>query len=194
MSLPPLKRFEARFVVLESENIDTDQIIPARFLKGTTRSGLGTGLFADWRYDADGQERPDFIFNQPHAEGAEVLVAGHNFGCGSSREHAPWALLDHGIRAVVSTGIADIFRANSLKNGLLPVVVDGATHNRMLEAGTGIVTIDIEQQTLVLDDGTRADFPIDPFSRHCLMNGIDELCFLLDQAEEISEHERHAPS
>ena len=190
MSSPPLRKLEARFVVLDSENIDTDQIIPARYLKGTTRSGLGAGLFADWRYDEDGQAHPDFVLNQPHAEGAEVLVAGHNFGCGSSREHAPWALLDHGIRAVVSTGIADIFRANSLKNGLLPVVVDGTTHRRMLEAGTGIVTIDLEQQTLMLEDGSSADFPIDPFSRHCLMNGIDELGFLLDQAEAISEHER----
>jgi 3-isopropylmalate/(R)-2-methylmalate dehydratase small subunit len=192
MSLPPLTRFEARFVVLESENVDTDQIIPARYLKGTSRSGLGTGLFADWRYDEDGEARPHFILNQPHAEGAEVLVAGHNFGCGSSREHAPWALLDHGIRAIVSTGIADIFRANSLKNGLLPVVVDDATHGRLMEAGTGVVIIDVEQQTLVLEDGTSADFPIDPFSRHCLMNGIDELGFLLDQAEAIAEHEQNA--
>jgi 3-isopropylmalate/(R)-2-methylmalate dehydratase small subunit len=192
MSRPPLSRFEARFVVLESDNVDTDQIIPARYLKGTSRTGLGDGLFADWRYDEDGNSRPDFVLNQPHAEDAEVLVAGHNFGCGSSREHAPWALLDHGIRAVVSTGIADIFRANSLKNGLLPVVVDHATHGRMLEAGAGVVTIDLEQQTLILEDGTRADFPIDPFSRHCLMNGIDELGFLLDQAEAIAEHERNA--
>jgi 3-isopropylmalate/(R)-2-methylmalate dehydratase small subunit len=191
MSRPPLARFEARFVVLESENVDTDQIIPARYLKGTSRNGLGAGLFADWRYDENGEPRSDFVLNQPHAESAEVLVAGHNFGCGSSREHAPWALLDHGIRAVVSTGIADIFRANSLKNGLLPVVVDHATHGRMLEAGSGSVTVDLEQQVLILEDGTRASFPIDPFSRHCLMNGIDELGFLLDQAEAIAEHERN---
>jgi 3-isopropylmalate/(R)-2-methylmalate dehydratase small subunit len=192
MSLRPLRRLEARFVVLESENIDTDQIIPARYLKGTTRSGLGAALFSDWRYDADGQERPEFILNQPHAEGAEVLVAGHNFGCGSSREHAPWALLDHGFRAVVSTGIADIFRANSLKNGLLPVVVDGEIHARLLEAGTGVVTIDVEEQTLVLNDDTTTDFPIDPFSKHCLLNGIDELGFLLDHHEAIVEHENRA--
>ena len=190
MSRPPLRKLEARFVVLHSDNVDTDQIIPARYLKGTSRSGLGAGLFADWRYDENGEAHPDFFLNQPHTEGAEVLVAGHNFGCGSSREHAPWALLDHGIRAVVSTGIADIFRANSLKNGLLPVVVDGTTHSRMLKAGSGTVTIDIEQQVLVLEDGTSAEFPIDPFSRHCLMNGIDELGFLLDQAEAIEEHER----
>jgi len=193
MSLPPLRKIEARFVVLERENVDTDQIIPARYLKGTSRSGLGAGLFADWRYDEDGRPHPDFVLNQSHAEGAEVLVTGHNFGCGSSREHAPWALLDHGIRAVVSTGIADIFRANSLKNGLLPIVVDATTHGRMLEAGTGVVTIDVEEQALILEDGSSADFPIDPFSRHCLMNGTDELGFLLDQAEAISEHERNVP-
>jgi 3-isopropylmalate/(R)-2-methylmalate dehydratase small subunit len=189
MSQRPIRRLDARFVVIESENIDTDQIIPARYLKGTTRAGLGTGLFSDWRYHPDGEERSDFVLNQPHAEGAEVLVAGHNFGCGSSREHAPWALLDHGFRAVVSTGIADIFRANSLKNGLLPVVVDYTTHARMLDATTGTVTIDLEEQALVLEDGTRAEFPIDPFAKHCLLNGVDELGFLLDHEETISEHE-----
>jgi 3-isopropylmalate/(R)-2-methylmalate dehydratase small subunit len=192
MSLQPMRRLEARFVVIESENIDTDQIIPARYLKGTTRSGLGAGLFSDWRYDADGRARSEFVLNQPHAEGAEILVAGHNFGCGSSREHAPWALLDHGFRAIVSTGIADIFRANSLKNGLLPVVVDEATHQRLLDAGTGTVTIDVEEQVLALDDGTAVEFPIDPFAKHCLINGIDELGFLLDHHEAISKHEARA--
>jgi 3-isopropylmalate/(R)-2-methylmalate dehydratase small subunit len=189
MSPQPIRRLHARFIVIERENIDTDQIIPARYLKGTTRTGLGGGLFSDWRYEADGQERSEFVLNQPHAAGAEVLVAGHNFGCGSSREHAPWALLDLGFRAIVSTGIADIFRANSLKNGLLPVVVDEATHARMLEAASGAVTIDLEQQVLTLEDGTRTEFPIDPFAKHCLLNGIDELGFLVDHDEAISAYE-----
>ena len=179
----------SRTVVLPVENVDTDQIIPARFLKATSKVGLGTKLFADWRFAADGTPKPDFVLNQPAAAGAAVLVAGDNFGCGSSREHAPWALVDYGFRAVVSTSIADIFRNNSLKNGLVPIVVDGAVHAKLLSAPGVEVEISVEDQTLTLPDGTRAKFPIDPFARYCLLNGVDELEFLLSQADAITAFE-----
>jgi 3-isopropylmalate/(R)-2-methylmalate dehydratase small subunit len=175
---------------MPSTNIDTDQIIPARFLTTTVRDGLGVSLFADWRYDADGRPRPDFVLNQPDARGCQVLVAGRNIGCGSSREHAPWALLDYGIRVVVSTEIADIFRSNSLKNGLLPVVVDEATHQWLL-ANPGVeVEVDLASTELRLPDGRAVKFPIEAFSRYCLMNGIDELGYLLSQDEAITRYER----
>ena len=171
----------SRTVVLPVENVDTDQIIPARFLKATSKVGLGSKLFADWRFAGDGTPKADFVLNQPASAGANVLVAGDNFGCGSSREHAPWALYDYGFRAVISTSIADIFRNNSLKNGLVPIVVDAATHAKLLAAPGAEVKVSVADQTLTLADGTTAKFPIDPFARYCLLNGVDELEFLLSQ-------------
>jgi 3-isopropylmalate/(R)-2-methylmalate dehydratase small subunit len=188
--MTPIRKIHSRTVVLPSSNIDTDQIIPGRFLTTTTKQGLGKQLFADWRYDAEGKPKPDFVLNQPAAQGCEILVAGRNIGCGSSREHAPWALLDYGIRAVVSTGIADIFRNNSLKNGLLPVIVDETTHQWLLANPGAEVTVDLEACTLTLPTGTAVNFPIDAFSRYCLMNGVDELGFLQSQEAAIAAYER----
>ena len=179
----------ARTVVLPVENVDTDQIIPARFLKATSKVGLGSKLFADWRFAGDGTPKADFVLNQPASAGANVLVAGDNFGCGSSREHAPWALYDYGFRAVISTSIADIFRNNSLKNGLVPIVVDAATHAKLLAAPGAEVKVSVADQTLTLADGTTAKFPIDPFARYCLLNGVDELEFLLSQEAAIAAFE-----
>jgi len=191
--MKPIRVVESTTVVLPNANVDTDQIIPARFLTVTTRHGLGQRLFADWRYDKEGNPRPDFVLNQKDTRGAEVLVAGDNFGCGSSREHAPWALLDYGFRAVVSTRFADIFRSNALKNGLLTVVVDEETHRALL-AEPGIeVAIDLEAQTLRLPNGKEVTFPIDAFARFCLLNGKDELDFLLEQESSIAEHEKTLP-
>jgi len=186
--MEPIRRIVSRTVVLPQRDVDTDQIIPARYLKTTERAGLGEALFADWRYDKDGRPRPEFPLNQPQTAGAQVLVAGANFGCGSSREHAPWALHDFGFRAVVSSSIADIFRSNSLKNGLVPVVVDAAAHERLLSSPGAQVTIDLETCTLAAP-GLTAEFPLDPFSRHCLMNGVDELGFLLAQSGDIAAWE-----
>jgi 3-isopropylmalate/(R)-2-methylmalate dehydratase small subunit len=180
----------SRTVVLPVENVDTDQIIPARFLKATSKIGLGKNLFADWRFDAAGQPKADFILNRPEAKGCAILVAGDNFGCGSSREHAPWALHDYGFRVVISTSIADIFRNNSLKNGLVPVVVERAVHEKLLAAPGAPVTVSVEDQTLTLADGTRTRFPIDPFARYCLLNGVDELEFLLAQEPAIAAFEK----
>jgi 3-isopropylmalate/(R)-2-methylmalate dehydratase small subunit len=189
MQIEPLKTFTSRTVVLPIENVDTDQIIPARFLKATSKAGLGTNLFSDWRFTADGQPKPDFVLNRPEATGAAILVAGDNFGCGSSREHAPWALTDYGFRAIISTSIADIFRNNSLKNGLLPITVDAATHAKLLAAPGANLTISLEHQTLTLPDGTSVKWSIDPFARYCLMNGIDELGFLVGQEDAIARFE-----
>jgi 3-isopropylmalate/(R)-2-methylmalate dehydratase small subunit len=183
--------FTSPTVVLAVDNVDTDQIIPARFLKVTEKGGLGGALFADWRYDVDGGPRPEFALNRPQAAGARVLVAGDNFGCGSSREHAPWALLDYGFRAVVSTSIADIFRNNALKNGLLPVVVNRAFHRRLLAEPGASVTIDLEARLIRLADGESASFPIDPFARYCLLEGIDELGFLLSRGDVIEAYEKN---
>jgi 3-isopropylmalate/(R)-2-methylmalate dehydratase small subunit len=179
----------SRTVVLPVENVDTDQIIPARFLKATSKAGLGTKLFADWRFTADGTAKPDFVLNQPAATGAAVLVAGDNFGCGSSREHAPWALYDYGFRAVVSTSIADIFRNNALKNGLVPVVIDAAAHAKLLAAPAAEVTISVDNLSITLPDGSSATFHIEPFARFCLLNGVDELEFLLSQSDAIAAFE-----
>ncbi|HEY6477947.1 MAG TPA: 3-isopropylmalate dehydratase small subunit [Polyangia bacterium] len=187
--MQPFKTLTSKTVVLPVENVDTDQIIPARFLKATSKAGLGSKLFADWRFDAEGKPKVDFVLNRPEAAGAAVLVAGDNFGCGSSREHAPWALVDHGIRAVISTSIADIFRNNSLKNGLVPVVIDKASHAKLLASSGASVTISVEDKTLTLPDGTRASFPLDPFARYCLLNGVDELEFLLSQEADIAAFE-----
>jgi 3-isopropylmalate/(R)-2-methylmalate dehydratase small subunit len=188
--MEPMREVRSRTVVLPVDDVDTDQIIPARFLKGTTKTGLGKNLFADWRYDASGQPRADFVLNRPDAAGARVLVAGRNFGCGSSREHAPWALVDFGFRAVVSVSFGDIFRTNSLKNGLLPVQVDAATHAALLAASGALVVIDIDTTTLLMPDGTRVRFPVEPFARFCLLNGTDELAFLLSLDPTIGAYER----
>lgn len=182
----------SRTLVMPSANIDTDQIIPARFLTTTTREGLGKALFADWRYDAEGQPRPDFLLNTPEAVGRSVLVAGRNFGCGSSREHAPWALVDFGFRAVISTEIADIFRSNALKNGLVPVIVDQQTHAWLLDHPGIEVVIDIERCALGLPDGRQVSFPLESFARYCLLNGVDELGFLMSRMAAIEEYERRA--
>ncbi len=188
--MTPLRTIRSRTVVLPAANIDTDQIIPARFLTTTTRSGLGRRLFADWRYAPDGAPRPEFALNRPEAAGCSILVAGRNFGCGSSREHAPWALVDYGIRAVVSTEIADIFRSNALKNGLLPVVVDEATSAWLIDHPGAEVTLDVETTTLALPTGERVPFPLEPFARYCLLNGVDELGFLLAQMPQIAAYEQ----
>jgi len=185
-----VQTLRSRTVVLPGSNIDTDQIIPARFLTTTTREGLGRSLFADWRYDAQGAPRPEFVLNRPEARDCRILVAGHNFGCGSSREHAPWALLDYGLQAVVSTEIADIFRSNSLKNGFLPIVVDQATSDWLVSNPGAEVTIDVADTTLTLPTGTRVKFPLEDFSRFCLLNGVDELGFLLDRRAQIEAYER----
>jgi 3-isopropylmalate/(R)-2-methylmalate dehydratase small subunit len=187
--MEPFKTLTSKTVVLPVENVDTDQIIPARFLKATSKAGLGSKLFADWRFDAEGKPKGDFVLNRPEAAGAAILVAGDNFGCGSSREHAPWALVDYGIKAVVSTSIADIFRNNSLKNGLVPVVVDKAAYAKLLAAPGAVVTISVEDRTLTLPDGSHASFPIDPFARYCLLNGVDELEFLLSHEAAITSFE-----
>ncbi len=187
--MEPFRTLTSRAVVLPRADIDTDQIIPARFLKVTTREGLGRSLFDGWRYDGTGAPRPDFPLNDPQAKGARILVAGPNFGCGSSREHAPWALVDHGIRAVVSVSIADIFRSNAIKNGLLPVVVDAESHRALLAQPFAEVTVDLERQE-VTAPGVRARFSIDPFARRCLLDGTDELGFLLAQGPAISAYEQ----
>jgi 3-isopropylmalate/(R)-2-methylmalate dehydratase small subunit len=187
--MEPIKTFSSKTVVLPTENIDTDQIIPARFLKATSKNGLGKVLFSDWRFAADGGVKADFALNKPEAQGARVLVAGDNFGCGSSREHAPWALYDYGFRAVISTSIADIFKNNSLKNGLLPIVIDKGVHAKLLASPGADVTVSLEAQTVTLADGTSAKFSVDPFSRYCLLNGIDELQFLLSQDADIAAFE-----
>jgi 3-isopropylmalate/(R)-2-methylmalate dehydratase small subunit len=181
----------SRTLVLPKDNVDTDQIIPARFLVTTSREGLGQGLFADWRFDAKGSPRPEFVLNQDGAEGARVLVAGRNFGCGSSREHAVWALLACGIEAVVSPGFADIFRANALKNGLLPVQLDQATHAALADQPGAEVTIDVARGEIAFGEH-RASFPLEPFARYCLLNGVDELAFLVSRAPEIAAFEATA--
>jgi 3-isopropylmalate/(R)-2-methylmalate dehydratase small subunit len=187
--MQPIKRIRSRTVVIPSSNIDTDQIIPARFLTTTTKLGLGKQLFADWRYSSDGSPDPAFILNKPEARGAEVLVAGRNFGCGSSREHAPWALVDAGFRAVISTEIADIFRGNALKNGLLPIVVDETISHWLLEHPGAEVDIDLEAARLSLPTGVDVPFRIEAFARHCLINGIDELGYLQGKLDAIRQFE-----
>jgi 3-isopropylmalate/(R)-2-methylmalate dehydratase small subunit len=176
-------------VVFPVDNIDTDQIIPARFLKTISKDGLGAQLFYDWRYDASGEDKPDFVLNKPESKGAQILVAGDNFGCGSSREHAPWALLQFGFRAVVSTSFADIFRQNSLKNGLLPIVVPADVHATLLASPGATVTVDLASQNLTLENGQKVEFPIDEFSKHCLLEGVDELGYILKQEAAIAAFE-----
>jgi 3-isopropylmalate/(R)-2-methylmalate dehydratase small subunit len=188
-----LTTLRSRTVVLPTRDIDTDQIIPARFLTTTTREGLGEALFQDLRYDQDGVERAEFPLNDPATRKCEILVAGNNFGCGSSREHAPWALLDYGFRAVISTEFADIFRNNSLKNGLLPIIVDVDTH-KWLIAHPGIeLHVDVEASRLELPDGRAVEYPIDAFARYCLTQGIDQLGYLLQQSDKIATFEETRP-
>ena len=184
----------SRVVTLPINDIDTDQIIPARFLKATDKNGLGEHLFADWRYNADGSPKPDFVLNKPESHGAQILLAGDNFGCGSSREHAPWALTGFGFRAVISTSFADIFRNNALKNGLLPIVVDPPTQRMLFDMVEEIpqaeLAIDLASQTLTLPNGHAVSFPIDSFSKTCLLKGIDELGYLLSFEKQIAAYEK----
>jgi 3-isopropylmalate/(R)-2-methylmalate dehydratase small subunit len=186
----------ARVVVLPTNDIDTDQIIPARFLKVTDKAGLGANLFADWRYGADGQPRPEFPLNAPRAQGTALLLAGDNFGCGSSREHAPWALTGFGFRAVVSTSFADIFKNNALKNGLLPITVDAATHAALVQLlarePEAELSVDLAAQTLSWPGGKVVQFPIDGFSKSCLLNGVDELGYIQRFEKDIAAYERAA--
>jgi len=191
--MDPIKSFSATIVALPIENIDTDQIIPARWLKVTDKSGLGDGLFHAWRYNADGSPKPDFVLNRPDVQGAQILIAGNNFGCGSSREHAPWALQAYGFKAVISTYFADIFNGNSLKNGLLPIVVDKETYYQLVsmfdEDPTTSVTVDLANQKLLLPGGQEVSFPIEPFAKHCLINGLDQLGFLQAEDPAIAAYE-----
>ena len=191
--MPAVKTIRSRTVVLPTANIDTDQIIPARFLTSTSRAGFGKNLFADWRYDSAGNPRADFALNKPEARGAQILVAGRNIGCGSSREHAAWALQDFGFAAVISTEFADIFRTNSLKNGLVPVLVDETTHGWLISHPGAELNIDVESSTLTLPDGTTVKFPLEGFARYCLLNGVDELGYLLSQGNAISAYEQRHP-
>jgi len=188
--MKPVTRIHSRTAVLVDENIDTDRIIPARFLTTTERSGLGKYAFQDWRYRQDGSDNPDFPLNKPEARGCGILVAGRNFGCGSSREHAPWALLDYGIQAVLCSEIADIFRGNALKNGLLAIVLDEAEHRWLLSNPGTELYIDVREQAIELPDGGRIHFQLEPFARHCLLNGVDQLGFLLQQTEAITQYEQ----
>ena len=186
----PFTNFRSRLVPLPASNIDTDQIIPARFLKTTSKVGLDKQLFNDWRYDQQGNPNPDFILNQPRWQGAQVLLAGDNFGCGSSREHAPWALTQFGFRAVISTSFADIFKQNSLKNSLLPIVVPADVHAELFAANPNdTVTIDLPNQTLTTPSGRKVEFPVDSFSKHCLVEGVDELGYILQHEADIAAFE-----
>lgn len=189
-------KITSRVVNLQLNNIDTDQIIPARFLKATDKSGMGANLFADWRYLPDGSPKPDFVLNQPESHGVSILVAGDNFGCGSSREHAPWALTGFGFRAVISTSFADIFKNNSIKNGLLPVVIDSAAYQTLqdylAEVPSLELIIDLASQTVMFPTGQSVFFPIDSFSKACLLNGTDELGYILSFDRQISKFEQEA--
>lgn len=189
--------FTSRVAAMPIDNIDTDQIIPARFLKTISKEGLGDQLFFDWRYDAEGKPNPDFLLNRPEGKAARVLLAGDNFGCGSSREHAPWALTQYGFRAVISTSFADIFRGNALKNSLLPIVVPQDAHQKLFTAVTNdpavTVTVDLARQTLALPGGGEVQFPIDEFSKHCLLEGVDELGYILQQESAIAAYEARRP-
>jgi 3-isopropylmalate/(R)-2-methylmalate dehydratase small subunit len=188
--MKPFTNFESRLVPLPINDIDTDQIIPARFLKTTTKQGLDRQLFNDWRYDAQGNPNPDFVLNQPRGQGAQVLLAGDNFGCGSSREHAPWALTQFGFRAVISTSFADIFKGNALKNSLLPIVVPPDVHAELFAAGPdAAVKIDLANQSLTTPSGRKVQFPIDEFSKQCLLQGVDELGYILRQESAIAAYE-----
>lgn len=191
--MQPFTKMTSRLVAIETTDIDTDQIIPAMFLKTTTKVGLGKNLFSHWRYNEDGSPNSDFVLNRPEAEGVEILLAGDNFGCGSSREHAPWALMDYGFKAIVSTSFADIFRNNSLKNGLLPIIIDEETHAQLMslakEDSDIELSVDLENQTLTLPDGRAVTFPIDTFSKTCMLQGIDQLGYLQKNLDTIMAFE-----
>jgi 3-isopropylmalate/(R)-2-methylmalate dehydratase small subunit len=191
--MKPFTNFESRMMPLAFNNVDTDQIIPARFLKTTSKQGLDKQLFNDWRYDPQGNPNPDFILNQPQVQGAEVLLAGDNFGCGSSREHAPWALTQWGFRAVISTSFADIFQQNSLKNSLLPIRVPQDVADELFRAVTAdsqaTVKIDLPARTLTTPSGRTVEFPVDGFSKHCLVEGVDELGYILHHEADIAAYE-----
>ena len=186
--------FESRLVPFPIDNLDTDQIIPARFLKTISKEGLGDQLFYDWRYDAEGKPKPEFVLNSPQAKASRILLAGDNFGCGSSREHAPWALLQYGFRAVISTSFADIFRGNALKNSLLPIVVPRDVHADLFRDPNITVKVDLAAQALTLPDGRTVEFPVDGFSKHCLLEGIDELGYILQQEPAIASFEAAHPA
>jgi 3-isopropylmalate/(R)-2-methylmalate dehydratase small subunit len=187
--------FESKLVVIPRDNIDTDQIIPARFLKTTSKVGLGDQLFCDWRYEPDGKTpKLDFVLNKPESKNRQILLAGDNFGCGSSREHAPWALTQYGFRAVISTSFADIFKNNSLKNSLLPIVVPADVHAELLKNPEHPVRVDLASQTLTLANGRKVEFPVDGFAKHCLLEGIDELGYILQQAPAIGAFESAHPA
>ena len=181
--------FTSQYVSMPVDNIDTDQIIPARFLKTISKDGLGDQLFNDWRYESDGTPKPDFILNQPESKTKQILLAGDNFGCGSSREHAPWALTQYGFRAVISTSFADIFKQNSLKNALLPIVVSRDVHAALFANPQWELKIDLAAQTLELPDGRKVEFAVDGFSKHCLLEGIDELGYIQQQEASIRAFE-----
>ena len=186
--------FESRMVLIARDNVDTDQIIPARFLKTISKVGLGDQLFCDWRYNADGTPKPDFILNKPESKSRQILLAGDNFGCGSSREHAPWALTQYGFRAVISTSFADIFKGNSLKNSLLPIVVPADVHAELMKNPDAPVKVDLVSQTLTLASGRSVKFPVDEFAKHCLLEGIDELGYLQQQEPAIAAYEAAHPA
>lgn len=191
--MEPFKKLSATAAPLRAENVDTDQIIPARFLTAVTKEGMGDGLFSSWRYNADGSLKPDFVLNKEEYKGADILIAGRNFGSGSSREHAVWALTEYGFRAVITPGYADIFYNNSLKNGLLPVPLPEETVNMLLdlveEDPETQITVDLESQTVSLADGQTHSFDIDPFRKICLLEGLDDLGYILSKAEAIEAHE-----
>ncbi|SVC06081.1 uncharacterized protein METZ01_LOCUS258935 [marine metagenome] len=184
-----IKTFSANTVNLPNEDIDTDQIIPARFLTRQTTDGIGECLFADWRFDKSGKPNEDFILNQPESTDAGILVTGNNFGCGSSREHAAWSLLDYGFRAVVSSSFADIFQNNSLKNGLITIVVDLETHKWLIEHPATELTVDLENTEIILENGKAISFPIDSFARYCLLHGVDQLGYILKHDSDITAYE-----
>ena len=191
-------KFSGSIVSIPVNDIDTDQIIPARFLKVTDKVGLGKVAFCDWRYLEDGETpNPDFVLNKPEYKGASVLIAGNNFGCGSSREHAPWALVGAGFQAIISTEFADIFTNNALKNGLLPIIVDEDTQQQLFslaeEDPSTSVSVDVESQTLTLPDGRKVKFPLDGFSKHCLLNGVDQLGYLINLDDAVQGYETNNP-
>ncbi|MBI4465266.1 MAG: 3-isopropylmalate dehydratase small subunit [Acidobacteria bacterium] len=196
--MEPLTKLTSRMVSLPNDNVDTDIIVPARFLKVTDKAGMDQYLFRDWRFDAEGNPRPDFILNQPRAKGAQILLVGRNFGTGSSREHAPWALVAFGFRALIGTSFADIFRGNSLKNGLLLVAIPSEVHAdllRMVEKDPNVeVTIDLPSQTVTLPGGKSATFPIDNFSKQCLIGGVDQLGYVFKQEPHIRAYEDSHPA
>jgi 3-isopropylmalate/(R)-2-methylmalate dehydratase small subunit len=186
-----IKRVQGRTVVLPTRDIDTDQIIAARFLTTTSSEGLGKNAFYDLRYNKDGSEKADFALNQPAAEGCSIIIGGNNFGCGSSREHAPWALLDYGFQAVISTEIADIFQNNSLKNGLLAIVIDEETHEWLMANPGAEITIDVETSAITLPDGRSVGFAMERFARYCLLDGVDQLGFLQNASTAIEAYEEN---